>query len=566
MNPFDNKYFIGYVNHVSPQYTKVHFPSSTLLSKYVLGGEEYYGGILGNFITIEGDNKGFIGEIVELDLPEKERLSLSEKAFQSSDFHPTAKVGILLSFDYYDSKNAQKTLNDFPNIGAKVYICPSGFIQQYVMQFGRKDDKLLINFGYLTSNQQTSVRISQQALFSRHCAVVGTTGGGKSWTVAKLIEGMISNATKSILIDPTGEYADLANQKSEKSVSMGKTAYFSYKDLTVEDLFFLVKPAERIQAPKLIEAIRSLKCIENGIGNNSIFSGNCINGNLRKTGLNKREFDRYCYQNVGIIENGSLNFNIERLEAQITCECVYDEDRSNHDIFGGKNDNDLSNCVSLITRIANVRRTGIFKSLFGFGDMSDDIKNLKEIIREFLDPDQKKQVFLRIGFEDIGFESQAREIAANAIGKNLLDRAREGFFATAPVVLFLDEAHQFLNKSVVDQYFNTASLSAYDNIAKECRKYGLFLCLATQMPKDIPTGTLSQMGTFIVHRLINYNDKEAIKQACSTASSEILTFLPALGAGEAILTGVEFPMSLNIKVSPPNIPPNSKTPIFRSSS
>ena len=201
MNPFDSRLFIGYVNHVNPQYARVHFPSSTLLSKYFLLGEEYYGGLLGSFVTIEGENKGFIGEISELSLPEKERFSLSEKAFQSSDFHPTAKVEVLLSFDYYDEKKAQRTLTDFPNIGAKVYVCPASFIQQYVMQFGRKDDELLLDIGCLTSNQQTKVNISQQALFGRHCAVVGTTGGGKSWTVARLVEGMMQNHTKTILID-----------------------------------------------------------------------------------------------------------------------------------------------------------------------------------------------------------------------------------------------------------------------------------------------------------------------------------------------------------------------------
>ena len=76
MNPFNTNYFIGYVNHVSPQYIKVHFPSSTLLNKYICSGEEFYGGLIGNFVTIEGENRGFIGKISELDLPEKERLSL----------------------------------------------------------------------------------------------------------------------------------------------------------------------------------------------------------------------------------------------------------------------------------------------------------------------------------------------------------------------------------------------------------------------------------------------------------------------------------------------------------
>jgi len=75
-NPFNHNYFIGYVNHVSPQYIKVHFPSSVLLNKFIFSGEEFNGGLVGNFVTIEGENYGFIGKILELDLPEKERLAL----------------------------------------------------------------------------------------------------------------------------------------------------------------------------------------------------------------------------------------------------------------------------------------------------------------------------------------------------------------------------------------------------------------------------------------------------------------------------------------------------------
>ncbi len=105
-------------------------------------------------------------------------------------------------------------------------------------------------------------------------------------------------------------------------------------------------------------------------------------------------------------------------------------------------------------------------------------------------------------------------------------------------------------------------LDAFDQIAKECRKYGLFLCLSTQMPRDIPIGTLSQMGTFIVHRLINHFDKEAIANACSSANRNILSFLPILGEGEAILTGVDFLMPLSIKINPPEQEPDSRTPLF----
>jgi len=85
-------------------------------------------------------------------------------------------------------------------------------------------------------------------------------------------------------------------------------------------------------------------------------------------------------------------------------------------------------------------------------------------------------------------------------------------------------------------------------IAKEARKYGLFLCLSTQMPRDIPLGVLSQMGTFIVHRLINEQDKKAVESAASSLNKSMLSFLPIMGAGEALLMGVDFSMPLLLKM------------------
>ncbi len=63
--------------------------------------------------------------------------------------------------------------------------------------------------------------------------------------------------------------------------------------------------------------------------------------------------------------------------------------------------------------------------------------------------------------------------------------------------------------------------------------------------------------------LINYNDKEAIKQSCATANSSTLAYLPVLGEGEAILTGVDFPMPLLLKMTAPIKKPDSATPKFK---
>jgi len=76
-------------------------------------------------------------------------------------------------------------------------------------------------------------------------------------------------------------------------------------------------------------------------------------------------------------------------------------------------------------------------------------------------------------------------------------------FIKKPLIIFIDEAHLFLNKVIKDEYSIEVELNSFERIAKECRKYGLYLCISTQRPRDIPEGILSQMGTFIVHRLIN---------------------------------------------------------------
>src|SRR5690606_15116992 len=123
---------------------------------------------------------------------------------------------------------------------------------------------------------------------------------------------------------------------------------------------------------------------------------------------------------------------------------------------------------------------------------------------------QSDDQILRISFENIPSSFSVKEITANALASFLLNHAREKKFVTDPLIIVIDEAHQFLNKNIKDEFFESQTLDAFDLIAKECRKYGMFLCLATQMPRDIPIGTLSQMGTFIVHRLINDADKKSI--------------------------------------------------------
>jgi len=575
IKPFENSHFIGYIKQITPEYAMVHIPSSKLLSLYHHGGERHHPGIVGTYVAIEGEEYGFIGRVLELNLSEKERLGLTEKSFENEDFHPIAKVEILISFSYFDPAQVNKGLDTFPHVGAKVFSCTAAFLQRYLLKFGLDDgggNKAVFDFAALTADQNVSVSIAPQSLFGRHCAIVGTTGGGKSWTVAKLVEEVVRNNGKAILIDATGEYKPL-DGVSNQAVVIGDGAYFHYSHLGVSDLFYLLRPSDRVQRPKLMEAIRSLKMIRINDGKNlkeKYRDGATTkeaeipveNGLLRKAGKNKKVHANFYHKNIEKIESDNLNFDIKNLSRQIIEECIWEMERgslANPNNFGNQNDGDISFCTSLVSRVNNLTNTKNFQNIFGFDKENADTKDLTKIIDTFLS-DQSKRV-LRIGLDRVGFEYQAREILANAIGRNLHKRSMNGDFkSSGSVIIFVDEAHQFLNKTIQDEYSPVQELNAFDLIAKESRKFGLFLCLSTQMPRDIPLGTLSQMGTFIVHRLINKYDKEAVENACSVANRAVLSFLPVLGRGEAILLGVDFPMPISIKVKPPTIKPDSKTP------
>lgn len=559
MNPFNHNYFLGYINEVTPQFVRVHFPSSILLEKFSHKGVFFAGGNVGNFIVIEGEEFGFLARIIEIQLPDGERKSISEKAIQHDDtaFHPSGKAELLLSFSVFEPHKTEKTVSKYPTIGAKVYSCSDEQIEIYVKEFGKKKDELenvYADLGKLTSND-ANCRVSLNSIFGRHCAILGTTGGGKSWTVAKLVDELVNKTNnKVILIDATGEYSNLTTN----SLTLGTNAYFPYQKLSIPDLFFLLRPTGQSQRPVLLEAIRSLKMVRIAKSKDSSFTANT----KQKAENEKAKYYTFYQSNIKEIEDNSCNFDILYLIEQIKEECIYPSGNTNKlpdpKKWGGYDAKTYDYQTSLIGRIADLINTEIFNKLLGFQGEPIGCNSIVDGIEKFIA--QNDEQILRISFENIPSSFSVKEITANALASFLLNLARQDKFRIDPLILVVDEAHQFLNKNVKDEFFESQTLDAFDLIAKECRKYGMFLCLATQMPRDIPTGTLSQMGTFIVHRLINELDKKSIESAASSANRSALSFLPILGEGEALLVGVDFPMPLLVKISEPAKKPQSNTP------
>lgn len=573
-NPYSDSRFVGYVSLVAPYATNIHFPSSLLLRKF-FNSDEGYHALTGRYIIIEGTGNGFLAKITEIALPEKERLNLTETKYEKEEFHPMGKVEIMLCFDSYKLK-AQKGIEQLPPVGAKVFLCSNEFLGALLTGFGKGDGQVaMIPLAHLPNDPLHDIDVSAQALFGRHCAIVGTTGGGKSWTVAKLITEVSKQNGKAILIDPTGEYETLTSNEiiyHKFNASSSEGVFFNYKNLRETDLHALFRPSQQSQLPKLQEAMKSLRLIEH-IKEKTIVAGDA--DDLFKIGYIK-ESDEHGYftlkkgnsadilqfmlacKNNPEVYSQYCRFDINALSAQIIRECVT--------ASGGNDVSATNNCQSLITRILLTTNDKSFDQIFDFKNtqVGTGSRDFGDIFSNFMAGDSK---VLILSVAEVSTENKLREILINALGRFLLEKALAKEFKTVEetnpkksLLLFLDEAHLFLNKKIKDEYSIEVDLNAFDRIAKECRKFGLFLVLSTQMPRDIPRGVLSQMGCFIVHRLINQFDREAIEYACSEASKSALSFLPILSAGEAMLTGVDFPMPMILKIKKPLVSPDSGTP------
>jgi uncharacterized protein len=445
-----------------------------------------------------------------------------------------------------------------PQVGDAAHSAPTQMVQ-LVIDSQEKDDNrhARIHLGEFMNGSHSAFQVSPESLFGRHAAILGATGGGKSWTVARLIEECARFDSKVILFDATGEYYRLNNGVCHVQLGKGPDdpgnaleVSLPYYCLTEGDLFAIFKPSGDSQSPKLRAAMKSLKLAR-------LVPNLAPGGVIPKAYRSKVDFEEE-YQNwLDQIENPFAEFDIRHLTKQIDLECVVPQmSPTEPRVWGGPDGIDQGNCVALITRINDIIHSPSLAPIFD----SFDTPVLLDELDTFLKDDSTK--IFRISLKNLSFAFHAREIVANAIARRVLEWARQGRFISSPVIMILDEAHQFLNDSISDDD-SPYPLNSFALISKEGRKYAVNLCIATQRPRDIPEGVLSQIGTMLVHRLVNDLDRKVIERAASDADVSTLAILPSLSPGEALFLGVDFHLPLMIRIGTPRQKPDSRGPDYQ---
>ncbi len=563
--PFDPQRCIGTVCEVGPNYTKVNLPNAAKPEGQWLHGNRLDAGQVGEFVVAECGELAVFGRLITVKLPERERLSVEPELGSLREAHPVGTIQLLTTIALRDG-SVMGGIPQYPRLGSRVYSAHPQLMKWLAEVSGRQSggaSPLLLDMATLPTSTETSVSFTPENLFGRHCAVLGATGGGKSWTVARILEQAALLNAKVILLDATGEFhrLDTAVQHvhigddPNKSPATSVEVVVPYFQLVEADLLSLFKPSGQAQAPKFRAAMKTLKLIK------AAPTLPTTNGVFVKAGRRKADFEREMKTHSAVVEGPRADFDITKLARQIDEECVWPNGGTGASpdptTWGRMDDGQRSYCVSLITRIEDILGSNELACIFqpqGKTSLFDQVEGF------FTDPQAR---VLRISMKYVPFAHNAREIVANAIGRYLLSLGRQGRFRSKPAFVFLDEAHQFLNKTLGDENTKYA-LDSFELIAKEGRKFCLNICIATQRPRDIPEGVISQMGTLIVHRLTNDKDREVVERASGDIDRSAAAFLPTLAPGQAVIIGVDFPIPLTVQISKPNREPDSRGPDYQS--
>jgi len=134
-------------------------------------------------------------------------------------------------------------------------------------------------------------------------------------------------------------------------------------------------------------------------------------------------------------------------------------------------------------------------------------------------------------------------------------RKKNGQEQNVPILVVYEEAHKYAPRSSLSKY--RASKEAIERIAKEGRKYGVTLLLASQRPSEISETIFSQCSSFISMRLTNKEDQNFVKRLLPDTVGDITNILPSLTEGEALLIGDAISVPSLVKIDPCEMPPSS---------
>jgi hypothetical protein len=574
---------LGTVQDVSGVSVGVTMNSKRLSGLTFVNGKAHRIGQLGSFVKIPlgyVDLFGIVSQVGASAIPEKLK-----------DAEENARRWLTVQLIGEGSRQGtfQRGISQYPTIDDEVHLVTE---LDLVKIYGKKGEQNhLVKVGHIAGSESIEALVDINKLVTRHSAIVGTTGSGKSTTVAGLLNALSDAerypSSRIVVIDIHGEYGEALKDKAnvfkinpDKRNIWEKGLFLPFWAMSFDELLTVTfgritgGPARSIILEKVIE-YKAASLRENpidGVTEESLTADSPV-----PFSLHQLWYDLYCldfgtyYSDNGkkperanwAFEDGKdgkplLGDPLKGIAPKFkkVRDIAKDPDKIN-------NLKDRLNINAPLENLGARLRVSRFDFLLNPGSWCPDTQgkvdsDLPELLSGWIGGGKPISI--------VDLSGVPMTILNDVVGIFLRVLYDALFWARKlsqggrerPLLVIMEEAHLYLN----DDLQGMAS-STVKRIVKEGRKYGIGAMIVSQRPSEINSTILSQCGTFFALRLSNSADRSHITGALSDNLEGLTNMLPVLRTGEAIILGeaVSLPMRTLISAPPESGRPDSQDPL-----
>lgn len=416
-------------------------------------------------------------------------------------------------------------ISDYPIIGEPALLMTNDELRLIYGNTGTTAD-----VGVLRQDPSIKALVDVDELLNKHFAIVGTTGVGKSSAVAIILQQILAARPdlRIFLVDPHNEYSRCFGDKAQVLNPRNlRLPFWLFNFEETVDAFFGGRPG----VPEEVEILAEVIPLAKG--------AYLQYRHASDRALTKRRDPK----SAGFTPDTPAPYRLEDLLGLIDERMGKLENRSSRAYH-----------FKLMQRIQTFRNNPRYAFMFENANVGGD--TMAEIISNlFRLPANGKPVTV---MQLAGFPAEVVDSVVSVLCRMAFDF---GLWSdgVAPLLFICEEAHRYASSAEVKIGFGPTR-RALSRIAKEGRKYGVYLGLVTQRPCEIDPNIISQCNTLFVMRLANDRDQALIRSAVSDAASSLLSFVPSLSTGEAFVfgSGVALPMQMKFNHMPDQFRPSSE--------
>lgn len=515
---------------------------------------------VGNLIAINGRtaNEFLIGIIERVTRSISEKLLLDETSDDGSiplgesqdDFIRAVLIGTYRKVDGSLSNTFKRGADCFPQIDKTCFHLSGSNLQLFMnLLSANVAENERLTLGHFMADETAVAVANGDKFFQRHAAILGSTGSGKSWSVALILERAAALKSANLIVfDMHGEYSTLC--EGDKPIaqqyhiagpgdldgSNPNSLFIPYWLLNREEMLALILDRSDDNAPnqaaRFTEHVRTLK-----------------EQTLQSEGKTE------------VLETFTVDspipYNISSLLEYLNRDDTGMKQGARGEVKGDWNGR-LTRFIGRLKAKIDDRRCGF---MFQPPEECNAYGWLENMLMKLFAVSESQRGIKIIDFSEV--PSDVLPIITGVLARLLyniqfwMDKD-----ARHPLTIVCDEAHLYLPVRDAAEAAEKRALEAFERIAKEGRKYGVSLLVVSQRPSDVSRTILSQCNNFLVLRLTNDQDQSVVKRLLPESMVGITDILPLLDLGEALLLGDSILLPTRIKLDKPTIAPESATRQF----